>query len=100
MSGYNEEIATDAFRGVNEIMEECSNDEATWKFGDLPNTITLRRMIVLAGWVSRQPKRWTAYRLFYIDGITSSTQIALKLHVSDRTVRKWLSPVRLIKQLK
>ena len=100
MSGYNEDIATDSGFGVEDIIAECGADEATWRFGDLPNTITLRRMIVLADWASREPKRWMAYRLFFIDGITSSVQIARKLHVADRTVRRWLSPVCLKKQLK
>ena len=97
---YNEEIATDDGLGVEEIIGECSMDDASWKKGDLPNTITLRRMILLADWVSKEPKRWIAYRMFYIDGIRSSTKVAQKLHVSERTARRWLSPVNLRFKLK
>ena len=100
MSGYNEEIATDHELGVNEILEECGMDDASWTPGDLPNTITLRRMIVLCDWVCSEPKRWQAYRLFYLDGIKSTTQIAQKLHISERTARRWLEPVHLRIKLK
>ena len=86
--------------GVQNILDECSQDEASWLPRDLPNTITLRRMIALADWASREPKRWSAYRLRYIEGIESSEHIAQKLHVSDRTVRRWLEPVRLARRIK
>lgn len=100
MGTYNEEIATDNGLGVNEILEECGMDDASWRKGDLPNSITLRRMIVLCDWVCSEPKRWTAYRLYYIDGIQSSVKIAQRLHVSERTVRRWLEPVHLRIKLK
>lgn len=100
MSGYKEEIATDHGLGVNDILEECSMDDASWRTGDLPNSITLRRMIVLCDWVSREPKRWAAYRMYYLDGIKSSVQIAQKLHMAERTVRRYLEPVHLRIKLK
>ena len=90
-----EDIASDCGVGVNEIISECGTDSATWRRDELPNTETLRRMILLADWASREPKRWAAYRLYYIDGLTCSQRIAEKLHVAERTVRKWLEPVRL-----
>lgn len=94
-TSFCEEIATDSGVGVNAILAECSADEGTWKIGDLPNTETLRRMILLADWASREPKRWAAYRLYYIDGVTCTQKIALKLHAAERTVNRWLEPVRL-----
>ena len=95
-----EERASDFGPGVNDILQECSMDDASWRVDDLPNSITLRRMIALCDWVSSEPLRWRAYRIRYIDGITSSTQIAQKLHVSDRTVRRLLSPAYLRIKLK
>lgn len=97
---FNEEIASDSGLGADQIIQECSTDDASWTTGHLPNSITLRRMILLADWASREPKRWMAYRLFYLDGLTSSTLIAQKLHVSERTVRRWLEPVHLRIKLK
>ena len=100
MSGFIEELASDAGLGVTEILAECSKDDASWGRNDLPNTITLRRMLLLVDWASQEPKRWHAYRLFFLEGITSTSEIALKLHVSERTVRRWLQPVHLKIKLK
>ena len=100
MGTYNEEIATNHGLGVNEILKECGMDDASWRKGDLPNTITLRRMIVLCDWVCSEPKRWQAYRLYYMEGITSTTKIAQRLHVAERTARRWLEPVHLRIKLK
>ena len=90
-----EDIASDCGVGVNEIISECGTDDATWRKDEMPNTETLRRMILLADWASREPKRWAAYRLYYIDGLTCTQSIAEKLHVAERTIRRWLEPARL-----
>ena len=66
----------------------------------MPGTETLRRMILLADWASREPKRWIAYRMFYYDKVGSSTVIAQKLHVAERTARRYLLPVRLGRHLR
>lgn len=95
MGTYNEEIATDNGLGVNNILDECSQDDASWRPGDLPNSITLRRMIVLCDWVCCEPKRWQAYRMYFLDGVRPQMRIAQRLHVSERTVRRWLEPAHL-----
>ena len=97
---YNEEIGSDHGVSVKEILQECSKDESTWKKNEMPNSETLRRMILLANWAANNPKQWFAYYLYYIEGITSSTEIAWKLHAAERTVRRWLQPVYLKYQLK
>ena len=62
--------------------------------GRLPGGL-LRRIILLADWASREPKRWAAYKMFYYEKVGSSTVIARKLHVAERTARRYLLPVRL-----
>ena len=100
MSEYIEEIGTDQGIGMDQILREAEHDTATWEKNDMPGTETLRRMILLADWASREPKRWTAYRMFYYERVGSSTVIAQKLHVAERTARRYLLPVRLGKHLR
>ena len=100
MSEYNEEIGTDHGIGMEQILREAEQDNASWERNDMPDTETLRRMILLADWASREPKRWTAYKMFYYDKVGSSTVIARKLHVAERTARRYLLPVRLGKHLR
>ena len=100
MSEYNEEIGSDLGIGMDQILREAEQDTASWTKNDMPDTETLRRMILLADWASREPKRWTAYRMFYYDRIRSSTVIAQKLHVAERTARRYLLPVRLGRHLR
>lgn len=100
MSEYNEEIGTDHGIGMEQILREAEQDNASWKSNDMPDTETLRRMILLADWASREPKRWTAYRMFYYDKVGNSTVIARKLHVAERTARRYLLPVRLGRHLR
>jgi len=95
-----EDIASDEGVGMTEILAECGKDFASWKTGDLPNTITLRRMISLADWASKHPKQWEAYRLYHFDGIQNTTRIAERLHCAERTARRFLSPVQLAKKIK
>ena len=95
-----EDIASDEGLGMTEIIEECGKDSASWKTGKMPNTITLRRMISLADWAVKNPKRWEAYRLYYFEGIQNTTRIAERLHCSERAVRRYLDPVRLAKKIK
>ena len=100
MSEYLEEIGSDQGIGMDQILREAEQDSASWKKNDMPGTETLRRMILLADWASREPKRWAAYRMFYYDGIVNSTVIAQKLHVAERTARRYLLPVRLGRHLR
>ena len=100
MSEYIEEIGTDHGIGMDQILREAEQDTATWEKNDMPGTETLRRMILLADWASREPKRWTAYRMFYYERVGSSTVIAQRLHVAERTARRYLLPVRLGKHLR
>ena len=95
MSEYNEEIGSDQGIGMDQILREAEQNSASWKKNDMPGTETLRRMILLADWASREPKRWTAYRMFYYEKVGNSTVIARKLHVAERTARRYLLPVRL-----
>ena len=57
-------------------------------------------MILLADWASQEPKRWAAYKMFYYEKVGSSTVIAQKLHVAERTARRYLLPVRLGRHLR
>ena len=50
--------------------------------------------------ICREPKRWTAYKMFYYEKVGSSTVIARKLHVAERTARRYLLPVRLGRHLR
>jgi len=100
MSEYNEEIGSDQGIGMDQILREAEQDTASWEKNDMPGTETLRRMILLADWASREPKRWTAYRMFYYEKVGSSTVIAQKLHVAERTARRYLLPVRLGRHLR
>ena len=100
MSEYIEEIGSDQGIGMDQILREAEQDTATWEKNDMPGTETLRRMILLADWASREPKRWTAYRMFYYEKVGSSTVIARKLHVAERTARRYLLPVRLGRHLR
>ena len=65
MSEYNEEIGSDQGIGMDQILREAEQNTASWKKNDMPGTETLRRMILLADWASREPKRWAAYKMFY-----------------------------------
>lgn len=100
MSEYIEEIGSDQGIGMDQILREAEQDHASWEKNDMPGTETLRRMILLADWASREPKRWTAYRMFYYEKVGNSTVIAQKLHVAERTARRYLLPVRLGKHLR
>ena len=100
MSEYNEEIGSDQGIGMDQILREAEQDTSSWEKNDMPGTETLRRMILLADWASREPKRWTAYKMFYYEKVGSSTVIARKLHVAERTARRYLLPVRLGKHLR
>ena len=100
MSEYNEEIGSDEGIGMDQILREAEQDTASWEKNDMPGTETLRRMILLADWASREPKRWIAYKMFYYEKVGSSTIIAQKLHVAERTARRYLLPVRLGRHLR
>lgn len=100
MSEYNEEIGSDHGIGMDQILREAEYDTASWKKNDMPGTETLRRMILLADWASREPKRWAAYKMFYYEGVGNPTVIARRLHVADRTARRYLLPVRLGRPLR
>jgi len=100
MSEYNEEIGSDEGIGMDQILREAEQDTASWQKNDMPGTETLRRMILLADWASREPKRWIAYKMFYYEKVGSSTVIARKLHVAERTARRYLLPVRLGRHLR
>ncbi len=95
MSEYKEEIGSDQGIGMDQILREAECDTASWKKNDMPGSETLRRMILLADWASREPKRWAAYKMFYYEKVDNTMLIAQKLHVADRTVRRYLLPVRL-----
>ena len=100
MSEYNEEIGSDQGIGMDQILSEAEKDNASWKKNDMPGTETLRRMILLADWASREPKRWAAYKLFYYEKVGNTTVIAQKLHIAERTARRYLLPVRLGRHLR
>ncbi len=100
MSEYNEEIGSDEGVGMDQILREAEQDASSWGKNDMPGTETLRRMILLADWASREPKRWAAYKMFYYEKVGSSTVIARKLHVAERTARRYLLPVRLGRHLR
>ena len=100
MSEYNEAIGTDQGIGMDQILREAESDTASWEKNDMPGTETLRRMILLADWASREPKRWAAYKMFYYENVGSTTVIARKLHVAERTARRYLLPVRLGRHLR
>ena len=100
MSEYIEALGSDEGIGMEQILREAERDTASWKCNDMPGTETLRRMILLADWASREPKRWIAYRMYYYEKVGSSTAIARKLHIADRTVRRYLLPVRLGRHLR
>ena len=95
MSEYNEEIGSDQGIGMDQILREAEQNTAAWKKNDMPGTETLRRMILLADWASREPKRWAAYKMFYYENVGNTTLIAQRLHVAERTARRYLLPVRL-----
>ena len=59
MSEYNEEIGSDQGIGMDQILSEAEHDHASWAKNDMPGTETLRRMILLADWASREPKRFS-----------------------------------------
>ena len=44
---------------------------------------------------SREPKRGAAYKMFYYENVGNMTLIAQRLHVAERTARRYLLPVRL-----
>ena len=100
MSEYNEEIGSDQGIGMEQILRETEQNTASWKKNDMPGTETLRRMILLADWASREPKRWAAYKLFYYEKVGSSTVVAQRLHIAERTARRYLLPVRLGRHLR
>jgi tRNA-guanine family transglycosylase len=75
MSEYNEEIGSDHGIGMDQILREAEYDTASWKKNDMPGTETLRRMILLADWASREPKRWAAYKMFYYEGVGNPTTL-------------------------
>ena len=100
MSEYNEEIGSDQGIGMDQILSEAEHDHASWAKNDMPGTETLRRIILLADWASREPKRWAAYKMFYYERVGNPTVIAQKLHVADRTARRYLLPVRLGRHLR
>ena len=100
MSEYIEALGSDEGIGMEQILREAERDTASWKCNDMPGTETLRRMILLADWASREPKRWIAYKMYYYEKVGSSTVIARKLHIADRTVRRYLLPVRLGRHLR
>lgn len=100
MSEYKEEIGSDLGIGMDQILSEAEQDNASWERNDMPGTETLRRMILLADWASREPKRWIAYKMFYYDKVGNSTVIARKLHIAERTARRYLLPVRLGRHLR
>ena len=100
MSEYNEEIGSDQGIGMDQILSEAEHDHASWAKNDMPGTETLRRMILLADWASREPKRWAAYKMFYYEKVGNTTLIAQKLHVAERTARRYLLPVRLGRHLR
>jgi hypothetical protein len=95
MSEYNEEIGSDQGIGMDQILREAEQNTASWKKNDMPGTETLRRMILLADWASREPKRWAAYKMFYYENVGNTTLIAQRLHVAERTARRYLLLVRL-----
>ena len=95
MSEYIEEIGSDQGIGMDQILREAEQNTASWKKNDMPGTETLRRMILLADWASREPKRWAAYKMFYYENVGNTTLIAQRLHVAERTARRYLLPVRL-----
>ena len=94
MSKFVEEIASARGIGLKEILAEAERDRSTWEDGAMPNTETLRRMILLADWVNQEPMRWQAYRMKHIDQ-ERNEDIAKTLNVAVRTVRRYLRPVRL-----
>ena len=100
MSEYIEALGSDEGIGMEQILREAEHDTASWKCNDMPGTETLRRMILLADWASREPKRWIAYKMFYYDKVGNSTVIAQKLHIAERTARRYLLPVRLGRHLR
>lgn len=100
MSEYNEEIGSDQGIGMDQILREAEQNTASWKKNDMPGTETLRRMILLADWASREPKRWAAYKMFYYENVGNTTLIAQRLHVAERTARRYLLPVRLGRHLR
>ena len=95
MSEYIEALGSDEGIGMEQILREAERDTASWKCNDMPGTETLRRMILLADWASREPKRWAAYKMFYYENVGNTTLIAQRLHVAERTARRYLLPVRL-----
>ena len=95
MSEYKEEIGSDQGIGMDQILREAEQNTASWEKNDMPGTETLRRMILLADWASMEPKRWAAYKMFYYEKVGNTTLIAQKLHVAERTARRYLLPVRL-----
>ena len=100
MSEYIDALGSDEGIGMEQILREAERDTASWKCNDMPGTETLRRMILLADWASREPKRWAAYKMFYYERVGNPTVIAQKLHVADRTARRYLLPVRLGRHLR
>ena len=64
MSEYKEEIGSDQGIGMDQILREAECDTASWKKNDMPGTETLRRMILLADWASREPNAGPPTRCF------------------------------------
>lgn len=94
MSKFVDEIASDQGFGLQAILNEAEQDASTWENGAMPNTETLRRMILLADWASQEPLRWQVYRMKHISQ-QRNEEIAKTLNIAVRTVRRCLRPVHL-----
>lgn len=80
---------------IGEFLDELKTDEnSRWTRNNMPDTLTLRRMIILADWASVEPKKWKAYRLRYCYNMDTE-EIAAAMGVSQRSVQKYLQPVNL-----
>lgn len=92
MSIFKPEISGDSNFAANQLFDLITN-VPEWNKSSMPDTLSLRRIIALVDWAVREPKRWLVFRMFYIDGITNIHTIASRLHIAERTVRRYLCSV-------
>ncbi|GEM_PF-4346579 len=93
MPNFNPEFVGDKSFAANHLLDIITNLQE-WNKYSMPDTESLRRIISLVDWASREPKRWLVFRIFYLEGITDIHAIASRLHITERTVRRYLRPVK------
>lgn len=69
MPNFNPEFVGDKSFAANHLLDIITNLQE-WNKYSMPDTESLRRIISVVDWASREPKRWLVFRIFYLEGIT------------------------------